>query len=91
MDRDATTTGPRVIFTIYAVVVGIAALFGYLVGTLASGALRPPRLFFLVELPPSPVGMAVYGSVTVATILGVLLVLVEVVSRRYVDPLDESG
>lgn len=91
MKSVATASGRRVIGTIYVAVVLIAALFGFLVGTIATGALRPPRLFFLVELPPSPVGMATYGAITVATILGVLLLLVEYVSRHYVDGGDRDG
>jgi hypothetical protein len=42
-------------------------------------------LFGFIQLPPTPVGMAVYGGVTIATLLGVLLLGVVYVSGRYDD------
>ncbi|EMA39377.1 hypothetical protein C448_15009 [Halococcus morrhuae DSM 1307] len=58
---------------------------GFLLGMIGPDALRSVKLFFLIEMPPTPLGLAVYGMVTLATILGVLLLAVRFVSRRYGD------
>lgn len=41
-----------------------------------------PRLLFVVPLPPTAVGFAVYGAVSIALVLGVPLAGVVYVSRR---------
>lgn len=43
---------------------------------------EPPRLLFVLPLPPTPVGFAVYGAVSIALVLGVPLAGVVYVSRR---------
>lgn len=72
--------GPRLVLTLYAVLVSFAAVAGVLFATVVEDPL-PPRLFFLLSLPPTRLGFAVYGGVTVATVLGVPLVLVVLASR----------
>src|SRR6056297_2719476 len=49
------------------------------------GEVDPPRLLFLIELPPTPIGMAVFGAGTIGLVLGVLLVAVTVISDRFDD------
>lgn len=73
--------GQRIVLTMYAILVAVAGVVGVLLALTVEG-LRNPDLFFLVELPSTPVGMAVYGMVTVATAFGVPLALVILVSRR---------
>lgn len=72
-------------FVIYVAAIGIAGAMGFLLGMIGPDALRSVKLFLLVEIPPTPLGLAVYGMVTLATILGVLLLAVRFVARRYAD------
>lgn len=74
--------GDRFVLVFYGLLVTIAGVFGYVIG-LARIEDIDPRLFMLIQLPPTPLGMALYGSLTVGTILGVLLLLVRFVARRY--------
>lgn len=69
---------------IYAVVVVIAAGTGYLLGSIHPKGLDP-ELLGLIQLPPTPLGVALYGALTMAIVLGALLLAVNYVSRRYDD------
>jgi hypothetical protein len=66
---------------LYVLLVGFAAVAGVLFARVVE-APEPPRLLLLVPLPPTSLGFAVYGAVTVALVLGVPLALVAYVSRR---------
>jgi hypothetical protein len=79
-----TRRGPRFVLGLYALLVAFAGVAGVLFATVVEGA-RSPTLFFLVPLPPTPLGFAVYGAVTVAVVLGVPLAGVVYVSRRIDD------
>lgn len=88
MSEPATTAtaerrGSRVVLVVYLTVVAIAGLTGYLLGAVGPTALRPVALFGLVKLQPTPLGLAIYGMATLGGGLGVALVLVVYVSRRY--------
>ncbi|MHB9286671.1 cox cluster protein [Halobacteriales archaeon Cl-PHB] len=74
--------GERVVVAIYLVLTVVTGGFGYVIGVIRPDALAP-TLFFLVDLPPTPLGMAIYGMVTVGTILGLLLLLVRYVGREF--------
>jgi hypothetical protein len=76
------TGGRRLVVTLYGLVVGLAALLGFVLGVVAPQGLEPV-LFGLVSLPPTPLGTAVYGVFTVGTVLGVVLLVVSLVSDRY--------
>ncbi|MFB6251019.1 MAG: cox cluster protein [Halobellus sp.] len=65
---------------LYAALVGVGATAGLLTGTFVEG-LTAPRFLFLVPLPPTPVGFALYGGLTLALVLGVPLALVVYVSQ----------
>lgn len=85
MNGDASRTGGRrLVVALYVVVVLLTALVGSIIGTINPRGLDPV-LFGVVQLPPSPVGVAVYGGVTVGVLLGVVLAAVALVSRRYAD------
>ncbi len=78
--------GNRVVVRIYLIIVALAGVMGYVLGVIRPANLEP-RLFGVLVLPPTPFGVAVYGAVTVAVGLGVMLLLVVYVSDRYVgDP-----
>lgn len=82
----STHTGRRVVLTIYVAVVILAGGMGSVVGLFLGGSLEPISILWLVDIPPSPLGFALYGAVTVAVGLGVPLLLVSLVSRRLDDP-----
>jgi len=72
--------GPRVVLTVYLAVVGVAGTLGALLGVVNPDGMDP-ELFFLVDLPPTPLGMAVFGMTTIGLGLGLLLLAVRYVSR----------
>lgn len=76
--------GQRVVVGIYLIIVAFTGVAGYMTATVV-GEVDPPRLLFLIELPPTPIGMAVFGAATIGLVLGVLLVAVTVVSDRFDD------
>lgn len=86
MSDSASTARPgrRVIYVVYAVVVAIAGLMGFLIAVIRPEDLDP-TLFGFIDLPPTPVGMVVFGVVTVGLGLGVLLIAVSIVADRLDD------
>ncbi|MUV88882.1 cox cluster protein [Halapricum sp. CBA1109] len=76
--------GRRVVYAIYAGVVGIAALMGFVIGLIQPENLDP-ELFGVIQLPPTPVGMVVFGVVYVGLGVGILLLAVAVVADRFDD------
>lgn len=69
------------VLTVYVGAVAIAGLLGALLGAVGPADLEP-RLFGLLALPPTPLGTATYGAVTVLVVMGALLLAVAYVSRR---------
>ena len=74
--------GKRFVILIYVALVAVTGVFGYIIG-LARPEDLDPRLLGVVSLPPTPAGVALYGMLTVALVLGVLLLGVNYVSQRY--------
>ena len=74
--------GNRVVLFVYVVIVVIAGVMGLVLGSARPDDLDP-ELFGFIQLPPTPVGTALYGMITVGVGLGVFLYLVVYVSRRY--------
>jgi Mg/Co/Ni transporter MgtE len=81
---ESQTGGRRLVVSLYVGIVLLTAGLGFVIGVIAPQDLDP-ELFGFIQLPPTPVGMAVYGGVTIATLLGVLLLGVVYVSGRYDD------
>lgn len=77
-------SGRRLVVYLYVIVVAIATFTGFVLGVIGPRDLDP-QLFGFIAMPPTPLGMAAYGGLTLATVLGVLLVGVVYVSDRYVD------
>ncbi|MFD1587436.1 cox cluster protein [Halorientalis brevis] len=77
-----TTSGSRVVLTVFTVVVLIAGVMGTILG-----AIRPedldPELFGIIQLPPTPLGTALFGMITVGVGLGALIGAVVYISNRY--------
>lgn len=78
------------VLILYGTVVAIAGGIGYLLGSFNPKGLDP-ELFGVIQFPPTPVGMAAYGSITLAVVLGVFIGGVVLVSRRYVDDEGEGA
>ena len=76
--------GRRFVLLLYLALVGVATTAGFLTGTFVAG-LEAPRFLFVVPFPPTPVGFAAYGGLTLALVLGVPLSLVIYVSRTIDD------
>ena len=65
----------------YVIITLLSGLLGVLVAVFGPADLRPVSLLGIVVLQPSPLGLALYGGVTVAVVLGVPLVAVATLSR----------
>ena len=74
--------GPQFVVVLYSLLVLLTGVFGYVIGLIRPADIDP-KLFMVVEMPPTPFGMALYGMVTVGTILGVLLLAVRYVASEY--------
>lgn len=72
--------GRRLVATLYVVVVAIAGVMGFVIGSISPRGLDPEFLG-VVDFPPTPLGMAAYGALTLAVLLGVLLLVVMYVTR----------
>lgn len=72
--------GPRFVLILYGALVSFAVVAGVLFARVVADP-TPPRLFFVITLPPTQLGFAVYGGVTVAVVLGIPLLLVRYASR----------
>jgi len=75
------TPGEKIVVQIYVVIVALAGVMGFVLGTIRPTDLQP-ALFGFITLPPTPFGVALYGMLTVAVGLGVFLGLVIYISRR---------
>ncbi len=83
-EQVAETPGEKVVVQMYVIIVALAGVMGFVLGTIRPADLEP-ALFGVVALPPTPFGVALYGMATVGIGLGVLLGLVVYVSRRTDD------
>jgi len=83
-DEVAETPGEKVVVQIYVIIVALAGVMGFVLGAIRPEDLQP-ALFGVIALPPTPLGVALYGVVTIGVGLGVLLGLVVYVSRRADD------
>lgn len=80
----ATLRGDRLVVRLYLIIVALTGVMGYVLGW-ASEEIIPPELFGVIALPPTPVGVAVFGMVTIGTGLGVLLAGVVYVANNFDD------
>jgi uncharacterized integral membrane protein len=76
-----TFRGRSFVVGFYLLIVAITGAIGAVLAVLGPEDLTAVKLLGLVELQPTPLGLAVYGAVTVGLVLGVLLGLVVVVSE----------
>ncbi|MFC7020510.1 MULTISPECIES: DUF7520 family protein [Haloarcula] len=76
----AARSGDRIVVRLYVAIVALAGVMGYVLGVIRPENLQPV-LFGIIPLPPTPLGVAIYGVTTVGVGLGVLLLLVVYVSR----------
>ena len=85
----AHLSGSRFVLILYAGLVTVAGAAGFLIGTTVAN-LRSPEFLLLVEFPPTPLGLAAYGALTIALVLGLPLLVVVVLSQR-IDDADAAG
>jgi hypothetical protein len=83
METPETWEGPRFVVLLYGLLIALTGVFGYVIGLIRPENLDP-KLFMVIDLPPTPLGMAIYGMLTVGIILGVLFVI----SKLRVDGID---
>lgn len=76
--------GPRFVGWLYAILVSVSGVAGFLVGAFVEN-LDAPRFLFLIPFPPTPLGFAAYGALTIAIVLGIPLLLVVYVSENVVE------
>ncbi|PSP57242.1 cox cluster protein [Halobacteriales archaeon QH_7_66_36] len=88
-ETEDRTGGPGLVITIYVIVVLLTASIGFIIGAIGPQGLDP-ELFGVVQLPPTPVGMAIYGGTTIGSLLGALLIGVIYVANRYDDAEPET-
>jgi hypothetical protein len=77
-------SGQRLVVGIYLVIVCFTGIAGYLTAG-AVDEINTPRLLFLIEFPATRLGFAASSALTVAVVLGILLGLVMVISKRLDD------
>ena len=65
----------------YVAITLLSGFLGVLVAVFGPANLRPVRLLGVVVLEPTPLGLALYGAITVGVVLGVPLVGVSILSR----------
>ncbi|MFC6961807.1 DUF7520 family protein [Halocatena marina] len=82
--------GRKFVMYLYVTIVGIAAMAGFTIGSFGIEGLDP-ELFGVIQLPPTAIGMAVYGAITIATLLGSIFLLMIFVSNRYAEPVDDNS
>ncbi|WP_248907772.1 DUF7520 family protein [Halocatena marina] len=82
--------GRKFVMYLYVTIVGIAAMAGFTIGSFGIEGLDP-ELFGVIQLPPTAIGMAVYGALTIATLLGSIFLLMIFVSNRYAEPVDDNS
>lgn len=76
--------GQQIVVRLYVSIVVLAGVMGFVLGSIRPENLQP-KLFGVFALPPTPLGVAIYGLVTVGVGLGTLLALVMYVSARFDD------
>ena len=81
MSESSKRGGRSVVLFLYVAIVLFTGCVGYLLSSIGV-ATEPVHYLGLIRFPPTPLGLAIYGSLTLATVLGVPLLLVIAVSRR---------
>ncbi len=77
--------GRSLVVGLYVLIVSFAGVVGILLGAFGPDGMRPVHLFGVIELQPTPVGLALFGVVTIGLFFGILLSLVMFVAERYDD------
>ena len=80
-DVSRTFGGRSFVVALYGVIVAVTGAVGAVLGAFGPEDLTAVKLLGLVELQPTPLGLAVFGVVTVGLALGVPLALVAYVSQ----------
>lgn len=76
VDAKTDLDGQQVVLILYVVLVGIAVFMGVLLSIILEGELESVALFGLIEMPPTALGLGLYGGITIGTLLGIPLLVI---------------
>ena len=82
IDAGSELDGRRFVIGLYIALSGVAALMGAALSVVLTEVSEPLTLFGFISLPPTMLGFALYGGLTVAAVLGVPLVAILYLSER---------
>jgi hypothetical protein len=80
VDDAGSLDGRRFVIGLYVALVGVAAAMGAILSVVLSGDATTITLLGVIDLPPTPLGFALYGTVTVGLALGVPLLAILYIS-----------
>lgn len=72
-------SGQRIVVVIYVGLVVFSGVMGLILGVMLDD-LQSVALLGVIPIPPTPLGLATYGSVTIALLLGAFLLAVSYVA-----------
>lgn len=72
-------SGQQIVIVIYVGMIVFAGIMGLILGVMIED-LQSVALLGIIPIPPTPIGFAAYGSVTIALVFGGLLFAVRTVS-----------
>lgn len=75
-DASADLTGQQVVLILYVILVGIAAFMGVVLSVILAEDLDTVALYGFIEMPPTALGLGLYGAITVGTVLGIPLLAI---------------
>lgn len=75
-DASADLSGQQLVLVLYVLLVGIAAFMGVVLSVILAEDLETVALYGFIEMPPTALGMALYGAITIGTLLGVPLLAI---------------
>lgn len=82
IDAGEGLDGRRFVLGLYAALVGVTATMGAILSVVLTGVETSLTLFGFISLPPTAIGFALYGGLTVAVILGVPLLAMFYISEK---------
>lgn len=73
--------GKKVVLGFLGFALAIVTTLGYLIGLANPEGLEKPKFLFLIELPKTPFGMALFGALSVSLFIVVVVALVKAASK----------
>lgn len=76
VDASTDLTGQQAVAILYVILVGIAGGMGVVLSVILAEDLETVALYGFIEMPPTALGLGLYGAVTIGTVLGVPLLAI---------------